>query len=73
MLVRFLYTLSSFPLNLVPKLLLGNRLGRKALLGSKTGNLSVTFPLPSWSLASSCIPKQELGNEKDILLAPALN
>ena len=50
---------------LVPKLLLGNLLGCKALLCLTAGNPSVTFLLPSWSLASRCVPKPELGNERE--------
>jgi hypothetical protein len=49
---------------LVPKLLLGNLIGCKALLCLAAGYPSVTFLLPSWSLAFWCVPKPELGNER---------
>ena len=49
---------------LVPKLLLGNPIWCEALLCSKASNPSVTFLSPSWSLASMCVPKLELGNER---------
>jgi hypothetical protein len=49
---------------LVPKFLFWNLIGPKALLCLTAGNPSVTFLLPSWSLASRCIPKPELGNEQ---------
>ena len=53
--------------NLVPKLLLGNPLGCKALLCKKNRWVNLMLPLhikaPKRSLGQICVPKQELGNE----------
>ncbi len=51
---------------LVPKLLLGNPLWRKALLCETAGNPGGDILVAKRSLAPICVPKQELGDEMTI-------
>ena len=55
------------PFYLVPKLLLGNPLGRKAPLCKiiRWEYYPITIEVPKQSLGQNFVPKQELGNEEN--------